>query len=58
MRNDGLHGVVRGQTRRPTIAGERADRPADLVGRDFSASAPNRLRIADFTYVATWSGTV
>ena len=33
-----------------------AKRPADLVGRRFSASAPNRLWVADITYVATWSG--
>jgi putative transposase len=58
MRADGLQGVVRGDPRRTTIAGERADRPADLVDRDFTASAPNRLWIADFTYVATWSGVV
>ena len=58
MRTDGLQGVVRGEPRRTTIAGERADRPADLVDRDFTASAPNRLWIADFTYVATWSGVV
>jgi putative transposase len=58
MRADGLQGVVRGRARRTTIAGERADRPADLVDRDFTASAPNVLWVADFTYVATWSGTV
>jgi putative transposase len=58
MRADGLQGVVRGQARRTTIAGERADRPADLVDRDFTAGAPNVLWVADFTYVATWSGTV
>lgn len=33
-------------------------RPSDLVDRDFTARAPNRLWVADFTYVATWSGTV
>ena len=58
MRTDGLQGVVRGEPRTTTIAGERADRPADLVDRDFTATAPNRLWIADFTYVATWSGVV
>jgi putative transposase len=33
-----------------------AARPADLVGRDFTADAPNRLWVADFTYVPTWAG--
>ena len=32
--------------------------PLDLVERDFTATAPNRLWVADFTYVATWSGVV
>src|SRR5688572_29730033 len=35
-----------------------AARPADLVDRDFTAAGPNWLWVADFTYVATWSGTV
>jgi len=58
MREAGLEGVVRGKARRTTVADERADRPADLVERDFTATAPNRLWVADFTYVATWSGVV
>jgi transposase InsO family protein len=37
---------------------EAAARPADLVQRDFSASRPNQLWVADITYVATWSGFV
>ena len=58
MREAGLEGVVSGKARRTTVAGERADRPLDLVERDFTATAPNRLWVADFTYVATWSGVV
>jgi putative transposase len=58
MRETGLQGVVRGKPRRTTVPGEPADRPADLVDRDFTATAPNRLWVADFTYVATWSGVV
>jgi putative transposase len=54
----GITGVVRGTTPRTTIADEKAARPADLVDRNFTASAPNRLWVADFTYVATWTGTV
>ena len=52
----GLAGAVRGKTRRTTIPDPRAARPADLVGRQFAPSAPNRLWVADLTYVSTWSG--
>jgi putative transposase len=56
MRQDGLAGRVRGRRRRTTIPGDVGARPADLVDRQFRASAPNELWIADITYVATWSG--
>jgi putative transposase len=58
MREMGLQGVVRGKTRRTTTPDETAARPSDLVQRDFSASRPNQLWVADLTYVATWSGFV
>ena len=58
MRDLGLRGAVRGKTRRTTVPDEAAPRPADLVERDFSASRPNQLWVADLTYVATWSGFV
>jgi putative transposase len=58
MRRDGLEGVVRGRRRRTTIPDGHAERPVDLVDRDFTAAAPNRLWVADFTYVMTWSGVV
>ncbi|MCW2952045.1 MAG: family transposase [Conexibacter sp.] len=58
MGKHGIEGVVRGKKRRTTTADERALRPADLVDRDFTAPAPNRLWVADFTYVMTWSGVV
>ena len=58
MRQMGLHGAVRGKTRRTTIRDDSAIRPADLVARRFTAVAPNRLWVADITYVATWSGFV
>jgi len=54
----GWAGAVRAKKVRTTIANDHADRPADLVDRDFTATAPNQLWVADFTYVATWSGTV
>ena len=54
----GLRGIVRGKKIRTTIADEVAARPADLVERDFTATHPNQLWVADLTYVATWSGFV
>ena len=58
MRDLGLRGVVRGRTPRTTVSAEGADRPADLVQRHFVATAPNRLWVADLTYVKTHSGWV
>lgn len=58
MRLEGLKGVVRGKKRRTTVSDENAHRPADLVDRQFGATAPNRLWLADITYVPTWSGFV
>jgi len=56
MRAAGLQGVHR----RKWIATTRRDRDApaapDLVKRRFVADAPNRLWVADITYVPTWSG--
>ena len=39
-----------------TITDDGAERPADLVDRDFTATAPNRLWLADLTYVKTHAG--
>jgi len=58
MRGLGLQGVVRGKKRRTTIPDDRAERPLDRVNRQFQASRPNQLWVADFTYVATWAGFV
>jgi transposase InsO family protein len=59
MAQKGLRGVVRGPAfKRTTVSDESAARPLDLVKRDFSAEGPNRLWVADLTYVATWSGFV
>src|SRR5215211_5746668 len=58
MRELGLEGVRRGKPRRTTTPDTTTARPADLVERDFSASRPNQLWVADLTYVATWSGFV
>jgi len=56
MRALGIRGVVRGGTRRTTTPADPADRPADLVNRQFTAPAPNRLWVADLTYVPTQAG--
>ena len=58
MRAQGLQGVVRGRKHKTTIPDEAAPRPADLVRRDFTADQPNRLWVADLTYVVTWAGFV
>lgn len=55
MRKMGLRGAVRGRAfKRTTVVDESASRPPDLVQREFTATAPNRLWVADLTYVATW----
>lgn len=54
----GLAGAVRGKVKRTTVASGLSPRPADLVERVFAAPAPNRLWVADITYVSTWSGFV
>jgi putative transposase len=56
MRQMGLCGVRRGKPKRTTVPDDAAERPEDLVERNFAAPAPNRLWVADLTYVRTWSG--
>jgi putative transposase len=59
MRQMGLHGAVRGRAWKTTTrSDESARRPADLVERQFTVEAPNRLWVSDLTYVATWRGFV
>jgi putative transposase len=58
MRAAGLRGAIRGRKVRTTVPDAEAARPADLVQRQFTVTAPNRLWVADFTYVATWAGKV
>jgi putative transposase len=58
MRGMGLRGVVRGRRAITTVPDLTAPRPADLVQRAFTATRPNALWVADFTYVATWRGFV
>ncbi len=55
MHGLGLVGERRGKKKwRTTFLDESAPRPADLVARQFTAAAPNRLWVADLTYVSTW----
>jgi putative transposase len=58
MRSLGLVGAVRGRVKRTTIADKTAEPARDLVGRNFAPLAPDRLWVADLTYVSTWSGWV
>ena len=58
MRDMGLRGAIRGKPLRTTISDKAAPCPLDRVNRQFHASAPDRLWLADFTYVATWTGFV
>jgi transposase InsO family protein len=53
----GLEGARRGRRfKKTTVVDEAAERPLDLVERDFTATRPNQLWVADLTYVPTWVG--
>jgi len=59
MREMGFAGAVRGRAWTTTTESRpNAERPTDLVDRHFTATRPNQLWVADFTYVATWRGFV
>jgi transposase InsO family protein len=58
MRTLGLSGVRRDKGTRTTIPGKDGKRAGDLLNRDFTATAPNRTWVTDFTYVRTWAGFV
>jgi len=58
MRQLGLQGTTRGPQPATTTPAARDQRPADLVDRKFEADGPNRLWVADFTYVRTLQGFV
>ena len=56
MREAGLQGVSRRRQFSTTVR-DRDRRPApDLIERDFTAAGPNRLWVADITYIPTWAG--
>lgn len=56
MRDMELRGVRRGKRCRTTVPDDAAVRPADLVCRLFAATSPDRLWVADFTFVRTAAG--
>ena len=56
MRAAGLRGATLRRYLVTTQADPKAERPIDLVEREFYAMAPDRLWVADITYVPTWSG--
>jgi len=56
MREMGICGVSRRKRITTTRKGKQARKAPDLVERDFTVEGPNKLWIADITYVPTWSG--
>ncbi len=56
MRSLHLRGIRRSKGVRTTIPGKDGKRAGDLLDRDFTAPAPNRTWVMDFTYVRTWAG--
>lgn len=56
MRTLGLKGIRRVKKLRTTIPNPDGKRAGDLLNRDFTAPAPNRVWVTDFTYVRTWAG--
>lgn len=58
MRRQGIRGTSRAKKRFTTRRDPVAVRAPDLVKRDFTAPAPNRKWVADFTYCSTWTGIV
>ncbi len=56
MRAAGLKGISRRKWVRTTQRAKDARPAPDLVARDFKAEAPDRLWVADITYIPTWTG--
>ena len=57
MRQAGIRGAKRrGKPWRTTIVDPKAHKRPDLVDRDFTATAPDRLWVGDLTYLRTWEG--
>ena len=56
MRAAGLRGRHPKAWKKTTVAGRRPVNAPDLIGRDFTAQAPNQKWCGDVTYVKTWDG--
>ena len=56
MKALGLNGIRHAKGIRTTIPAKDGKRAGDLLDQDFTASAPNRTWVMDFTYVRTWAG--
>jgi len=56
MRKAGLRGMTRGKMVRTTVASKLDVKFPDLVKRNFTATRPNQLWVADITFVPTWAG--
>ena len=56
MRGAGLEGVSRRRGTKTTVRGEEARPAPDLVDRDFTATGPDQVWVADITYIPTWAG--
>jgi putative transposase len=56
MRSAGVHGVSRRKQFRTTVRDETARPAPDLVERESETAGPDRLWVADVTYVPTWAG--
>ena len=58
MKVAGIEGVSRRRKTRTTLRGQDSRPAPDLVERNFQVSRPNRLWVADITYVPSWAGFV
>ena len=59
MRQEGIRGAKRrGKPWRTTVADPNAEKRPDLVERNFTADAPDRLWVGDLTYLRTWEGRI
>ena len=58
MKRQGIRGASRSKKRFTTHADPAHLRAPDLVKREFVATHPNQLWVADFTYCSTWSGVI
>ena len=56
MRAAGIEGATRSKRVKTTRPDPAASRHPDLVRREFTATAPNRLWVTDLTFVPTWAG--